>query len=639
MCGICGILNLRDRAPVEPGDLQAMMEALRHRGPDDSGWWAEGPVGLGQRRLSIIDLSAAGRQPMSNEDESVWLTYNGEFYNFADFAGELKRLGHVFRSQTDTELILHLYEQHGLDETLRRMNGMFAFGLWDRRRQVGYLVRDRFGIKPLYYYHDGARLAFASEIKAFYRLPGFRPAVREDKLPELFLYSEALDNATLLQNVYRVRPGTYMEIKEGRLREVAYYDLGRVTPNPRITEAEALDEFDRLLGLSIRRQLVSDVPLGVFLSGGIDSSILAIKTAELVDEPITTISVAYPEKSANEFMWSDQVAARIRSRHLKYTVDAGNFFELYPWITYMYDGPATTGAAFFRAAQAARQHCTVMLCGQGSDEIFGGYSRYGHAGRQHRLNRLAAACLPGAWIRALSNTLPRWGHHKALRKVAARLDLDAVETAAAYAGSLAREDFCRVLNGVDPGSYRDLLGRYAAVFPERPDLDFVNRMLQAEMGSGLQRILQQTDRMTMAASVETRVPFLDHELVEFVFSLPTRLKVRGGDSKVLPKKYLLRYFPREFVYRPKMGFPTPVFDWFMDPGNPIHAFLTRAGRSEMARRFNLDYVERFIDLARGGALGQSDDVLDPLLGYLSHAVWWDVVQSACAGAPPPEPAG
>jgi len=633
MCGICGLIDFREGGVVESSEIERMMGTLAHRGPDADGCYLDGAAGLGHRRLSIIDLSDAGRQPMSNEDGSIWITYNGEFYNYADYVGELKRDGHQFRSGTDTEVILHLYEKYGLAETLRRMYGMFAFCLWDKRKNVHYFVRDRLGIKPLYLLQGRDRIAFASEIKAFYVLKDFQPVLLEDRLPELFLFDRPGDGATLLRGVTEVQPGTYVELKEGSRQECRWYDLSRIRQRSRVSMAEALDEFDHRLEVSIRRRLVSDVPVGVFLSGGIDSTILAVKTAELVGEPINTISVAYPEESANEFKWSDQVAARIKSNHRKFQTDAEDFFRLYPWVTYIHDKPTLTGAAFFRAAQVAKPHCTVMLCGQGSDEIFCGYTRYMYARWQNRLNGILAAILPGSARADLSGMLQSAGSGKFFRKVAARLNLSESEVAASYAGSLAEADFCGLHEGASPQEYRRLLGLYAARFPGAEQGDFLNRMLLAELYNGLQEILQQTDRMTMAAGVETRVPFLDHELVEFAFSLPSSLKVRGRDGKHMLKQYLLRYFPPEFIYRKKMGFPNPFFDWFQQDESPLHR-LAASAEPEIAHLFNRDYLGGFMRTAQSGRLGRSHDILDPLMKFIAFHVWWRMVKESHVGNPP-----
>jgi asparagine synthase (glutamine-hydrolysing) len=297
---------------------------------------------------------------------------------------------------------------------------------------------------------------------------------------------------------------------------------------------------------------------------------------------------------------------------------------MFPWITYIFDEPVSTGAAFFKAARVAKQSCTVMLCGQGSDEIFGGYSRYIHAHRQVRLNRMLSTILPSGVRDSLSEALPKLGNSKFFRKVCARLSLDPAEVAATYSGGMTKDDFSRFISGDSARLYRDQLREYSVSFPRRND--FLNNMLEMEMGNGLLEILQQTDRMTMAAAVETRVPFLDHELVEFAFSLPPRLKVCNGVGKYLMEKYLMRYFPAHFVMRPKMGFPTPIYQWFMNPANPIHGLIEEGFSSEIANRFNQPYVREFIARAKQGSFGHTTDVLDPLMRFLSFTVWWKTVQ-------------
>jgi len=620
MSAICGIIGFGKNAFVKAHTIVKMRDVMSHRGPDDAGFYVKGNISLGHRRLSVIDLSPNGRQPLSNEDKTVWIVCNGEFYNYSDYIKDLVRNGHILKSATDTEVILHLYEDLGLEETLKRINGMFAFCIVDFRKNVSFLVRDRFGIKPLYYTVNKNRIAFASEIKAFFSLPDYQPRLRIDAIQEFYLYNRMLDFSTLLEDTHEVRPGTYLEIHESKIKEKQYYNLKLISENRTISEEEAIDELDYLLTESIKYRLVSDVPLGVFLSGGLDSSIIALKAAKLLGKPINTITSGYPEKEANEFDSSDNVAVRIGANNRKFLDNSEDFFNLFPYLTYMYDGPLLAGVSFYKAARFSKETCTVMLCGQGSDETFAGYTSYIYGQWQYFLNRLIRKTLGHRITSQLAASAPRIGKRKLYRKVIARLYLNDFQTAAAYSGSIPGEDFLRIFNFGNHDRYNDVLNKYEALWPKRSDLDFLTKMLYAEMFVGLQTVLQMTDRMTMAVSVETRVPFLDHRLVEFIYSLPSKYKVRKGIGKYILKKYLLRYFDREFVYRPKKGFPVPLTQWFL---KGEFRFPKKVDR-QLLDVFDKNYIEEYQAIVRSRSLGTDIDAIFPILRYISLQTWLSV---------------
>lgn len=626
MCGICGIINFDKSTPIEQEKLVAMRDTMIHRGPDSSGVYIDKGVGLGFRRLSILDLSAAGNQPMSNEDSNIYIVYNGEFYNFEDYKPKLIANGHSFKSCTDTEVIIHLFEEYGIEKTISRINGMFAFCLWDKKKDTIYLVRDRFGIKPLYYTQNKNRIAFASEIKAFYKLPDYSLHLVPEAVPEVFLFNRTLDNSTLLQNTFEVLPGTYLKINRDRIETRKYYDLSKIEVNSTITETQAMEEFERLFTLSVKRRLISDVPVGVFLSGGLDSSLIAVIMAELSDKPIQTISAGYEEESANEFRWSDQLVELIRSNHRNFVDDSSSFFSLQPYLSYIYDAPLQTGVAFYKAARFAKETCTAMLCGQGSDEIFGGYTSYLYAEKQAKLNHLLRFIVSSKGTKLLQNILPKLGKRKIFRKVGARIHLSDEMIAAAYGASMPRDDF---INSIHDGSgqlYEQLLMKYTTLIQSNNRFDFLHKMLLTEMLHGLQNIVQNTDRMTMAASVETRVPFLDHELVEFVFSLPTHLKIKNGIGKYLMKKYMKKYFSNDFIYRKKQGFPVPLFEWFVDSGEKLIMPVLQTEEKEIDRFFNKDYLQKYSDIVMSEAMGRHSDSLGPIWRYFTLRTWWNTLE-------------
>jgi asparagine synthase (glutamine-hydrolysing) len=624
MCGICGIIYFDKHKTVDPGELIQMRDTMIHRGPDDAGYYINNNVGLGHRRLTVLDLSPAGKQPMSNKDGSVWITYNGEFYNYQESKKELKNIGYEFRSTSDTEVILYLYEEYGVEETIRRMNGMFSFCLVDLKEGIEYLVRDRFGIKPLYFTVYNNKLAFASEIKAFLKLRDFKLRFKEELIPEYYLYTRFLDFSTFYDNIYEVKPGSYLEINNNNVQPKVYYDLTNITPISKINESEAIDEVDRLFTKSVERQLISDVPLGVFLSGGLDSSLIAIKMNEILGRPINTISVGYKEKEANEFYWSDQVVRMIKSNHYKYIDNEDTFFEYLPWLTYINDEPLQTGVAFYRAAKHAKQNAKVMLCGQGSDEIFGGYSCYRYGPLQYHINRRINRYVPSSLITLLHKLLPKLGKEKIFRKAGARINLDEIEVAASYASGMPEEDFIKGLKNANYATYRALLRKYELIYPQKDNLDFLNKMMIAEMQNGLQSIVHNTDRMTMAASIETRVPFLDNDLVEFVFSLPTHFKVKNKQGKYLLKKLLAKYFDDTFVYRPKKGFPVPLVQWLLSTNDKFMISDANKDIDAITKYFDIENLNKYKEFVKTRKIKATSDAINPIMRYMSLKIWWRI---------------
>jgi asparagine synthase (glutamine-hydrolysing) len=505
------------------------------------------------------------------------------------------------------------------------MRGMFTFCLVDEKKNLQFLVRDRFGIKPLYYTKNTNRIAFASEIKAFYKMTDYKPLINDQALPEYYLYNKMLDYSTLLKDTYEVKPGTYIKIDNIKISEHYYYSLVDIHENGKISEDEALEELERLLTESIKLRLVSDVPIGVFLSGGIDSSVIAVIMSKLNDTPIKTISAGYKEEEANEFYWSDQVVKKIQSDHHKFLDNSNDFFNLLPWLTYIFDKPLQTGVAFYKAAKFAKETCTVMLCGQGSDEIFGGYSIYRNAYKQYKINSIIQSLTGKNIANTLHHYIPKIGKQKIFRKVGARVDLSDHQIAASYYGDLPQEDFIKILSGGSQNMYYELLDRFSLIWPDRPDMPFVKKMLMAGMNLGLQGIVQNTDRMTMAASVETRVPFLDHHLVEFVYSLPTSFKIRNGEGKHLLKRYLSKFFDDEFLYRPKKGFPVPYTRWFLDEKTEFK--IPTQNAEILEKCFNLPYFESYTEIVKSGLVGKNSDAVSPMLRYYALHTWIKMLET------------
>ena len=369
------------------------------------------------------------------------------------------------------------------------------------------------------------------------------------------------------------------------------------------------------------------MPVGVFLSGGLDSSLIAVKMSELLDKPIQTISAGYEEESANEFRWSDQVAALVRSNHRNFLDNSNDFFSLLPYLSYIYDAPLQTGVAFYKAAKFAKETCTVMLCGQGSDEIFGGYTSSLYAAMQVKLNHALRFIVSHRGTELLHSILPKLGKQKIFRKVCDRIHLSDDMVAAAYGASMPSDDFMNSLHDESGQIYEKLLIKYTIITKANDQFDFLHKMLLTEMHRGLQSIVQNTDRMTMAASIETRVPFLDRELVEFVFSLPTHLKIRNGVGKYLMKKYMKKYFTDDFIYRKKMGFPVPLFEWFVKSGEQLIMPLLQTEEKEIDGFFNKDYFIKYSNIVISGAMGKHSDSLSAMWRYFALRTWWRTVDN------------
>jgi len=611
MCGICGIVNFNKDHEVLLDDILRMRDTMIHRGPDNGGYYHNGHIALGHRRLSIIDTSIQANQPLSNETEDIWIVYNGEFYNFKEFIYGLKGLGHRFKSNTDTEVIIHLYEEYGIEEAIQYITGMFSFAIVDLKKDVVFLVRDRFGIKPMYYYHKDAFLAFSSEIKGLKVLLKEKVSLRKEAFPEFFLFNRFLDYETFYTDIYELKPGHYLKISPGKIEENIYYHLPTKIKKRNISLKDALNEFDFLFTKAVKSQLISDVPLGVFLSGGVDSSLIAIKMSQLLDQPITTISSSYPDPTANELEYAKKVSKAIGSQHFSFLDSQEDFFSLLPFLTQINDSPIQTGISFYKAARFAKQYCTVMLCGQGADEIFGGYKYYRYANLQNSINSILLFSNILKNKKYLPKLLNVLFPSRYVEKFYNRLSLNSIEIIASYVGSMSQKTFEDLMFT----KYFSELQKYSSIFPEE-NHDYLTKILLSEFSRGLQVIIQFTDRMTMAASVETRVPFLDHHLVEFVFSLPNHLKINFFEEKYLLKKYLSLYMKKSFVYRRKKGFPVPLHTFLNN--NEADFFLKDSENNHLTENVNtINYSKMLSDLRSKQTVIRPDMVV-PFIKILSY---------------------
>ena len=613
MCGICGIVAFSDRFAVSEDIVTRMRDTLVHRGPDDGGSWCDASqrVALGHRRLSIVDLSAAGHQPMTNEDGTVWITFNGEIYNHGALRAELEREGHVYRSRTDTETILHLYERDG-PRCVERLDGMFAFAIWDGRRRELCLARDRLGVKPLYYARVPGGLLFASEIKAILEHPGIQPELDDEAFFHYLTFAFAPTPMTLYRGVRKLAPAERISVgANGRLESTSFWTpfaAAAVSEVDGISEVDAAARVRELLRDSIRKRMMSDVPFGVFLSGGVDSSTNVALMAELTDRPVRTFSTA-PRGHAryDELAYARLVARRYATDHHEIIVDEQDLQDFLPRLLHHQDEPTAdwTSIPQHFVAKLARESGTIVVqCGEGADELFHGYAGYVDHRRVvvpfQRYVPAPARRLIGTAAVKLTRRVGRGIRHGEALYDAAR------STVPYWGGAICfRADIKQKILR-DPHGHGDSYGIVERLWAEadqaRTSVDLLQKQTYLELKQRLaELLLMRLDRMTMANSVEGREPFLDHALVEFALALPPDLKFRNGTGKYVLKRAVDGIVPAEIIDRPKQGFGTPMREWLRGD------FGRRAQRevreSSLAERGLLDYdvVDRLFEAHRAGA--------------------------------------
>ena len=635
MCGICGILGTNDAFAVDEELVTRMHQVIEHRGPDDGGSWADPVrrVALGHRRLSIIDLSNAGHQPMSNEDGTVWITFGGEIYNHEELRPGLEGKGHVYRSQTDTETIIHLYEEEG-PACVERLEGMFHYAIWDARSGELHLARDRLGKKPLYYVRRPDGFVFASEIKALLEHPAVTAELDEEAFFHYLTFVCTPAPMTMFAGIRKLEPAERMTVRpDGSTTSEIYW-----TPftDEAARSVEGLSEREleiRLVDLlrdSIRSRMMSDVPFGVFLSGGVDSSTNVALMSELMSEPVRTFSVGFAEHERyNELEFARLVARRFGTDHHEVAIDSADLESFVPELVYHQDEPIADWVAvpLHYLSKLARGDGTyVVQIGEGSDELFHGYQSYLSHARFHTRYAAPFQRIPRPLRRVFSRGVTSAAHRFGRGIVHAQAIADAAEGrvpfwggAISYQGELKE----RVLaNGRShPDSYEIVERLWGRAERERPGADLLQKMTYLELKNRLaELLLMRVDKMTMANSVEARVPFLDRRLVEFALALPPELKVRNGQGKYLLKRAVAPLLPAEIVQRPKQGFSAPVSEWFR---GALGERARRAIReSSLAERGLLDYeqVDRLWDAHRSGR----GDWAFQLWNLYNVSVWHDL---------------
>ena len=555
MCGINGIFLKNSSSRVEEADIHRMRDCMTHRGPDDKGAFFDGHVGLGHRRLSIIGLTT-GHQPMSGKDDSLWIVYNGETYNYKELRADLEKRGHEFKTDSDTEVVLNLYAEYGHD-CVSHMNGLFAFAIWDKRAQKLFLARDRLGIKPLYIAESNRGFAFASEVKALFASGHCEALVNEEAVFEYFMFRAISGEQSLFKGVKSLLPGHNMTIDESGVRVRKYWDE-HAGSDPKVESIrEAAERLDYLLNEAVRDRLMSEVPLGTFCSGGVDSSLVTAIAARIKGDAINTFSVGFDDAGFDESEYARMVSGKYETRHHEIRLTGQEFARHLPELVRLNDEPLNfaNSVHIYAVSKLAKEYVTVVLTGEGADELFLGYPRYHVPRISERLDKvkwLAGPVLAGA-ARIL-------GDHR-LEKVRKNLELSRDERVLFNAATADSS----VVNGLLRGSvprgleYRKKVAEAAAESP-----DVMRRLSIGDQKTYLVSILNRQDKMSMAASVEARVPFLDYRIAEFANHLTSDRKTRGWRTKEIVKMVAENYLPDEVVHRRKSGFGVPLAEYFRD---------------------------------------------------------------------------
>ena len=542
--------------------LAAMRDEITHRGPDDAGLFVDANIGFGHRRLSIVDV-AHGAQPMFNRDETCVIIYNGEVYNHAEHRADLEASGYEFQTHCDTETILYLYEKHGA-KCVEFLRGMFAFAVWDKRRRELFIARDRFGVKPLYYVHDASgSLYFASEIKSLLRVNAVKPELNYNALPDQLANHGTSGDETLFANVKRLLPGHTLSWCDGRIKIEKYWDIAFEPKHAEKSDAEFVEEWRELFKKSVELRLMADVPLGMFLSGGIDSSAICAVMSELVKEPIKTFSVGFKEREANEFEYARIVARKFKTEHHEITITPEQFFAELPNLVWHEDEPLgfDSSIPLYFVSKLAAQHVKVVLTGEGSDEILGGYGRYAKAlqllsygGKYESLTPSFVREIIKTGVSAFGGKLDRTFLSRPADIENLFFDNFAIFDRGMQEKLLSDETKIRIV-GNNPYFHHN---RW---LKETDAKDVLDKLLYADTKTYLHELLMKQDQMSMAASIESRVPFLDHKLVEFTAKMPRRMKIREGKTKWILREAMKEILPERILNRPKMGFPVPLGDW------------------------------------------------------------------------------
>ena len=615
MCGITGIFDIRGKREVSRDLLSRMNETQFHRGPDEGGMHIEPGLGLGHRRLSIIDLSS-GQQPLFNEDRTVVVTYNGEIYNFPELTDELKRLGHLFRTHCDTEVIVHAWEEWGRS-CVDRFRGMFAFALWDRNLETLFLARDRMGVKPLFYAKlDDGSFIFGSELKSLRIHPGLQREIEPSAIEDYFAFGYVPEPKTVYKKVYKLPPGYRMTIRRGeeQLIPEQYWDVSfatQTTIDEKQTQAELIERLEE----AVRIRMIAEVPLGAFLSGGVDSSAVVAAMSRISSDPVNTCSISFGDPKFNESEYASMVARQYKTVHRIEQVDPDDF-DLIDHLADLYDEPYADSSALptYRVCELAKKQVTVVLSGDGGDENLAGYRRY----RWHTYEERMRSLLPFGVRRPLFGMLgavyPKADWAPKVLRAKSTFEAMARDTLEGYLHSvsiLSNEMrsllFTEALKR-DLGGYQaiEVFRRYARQAPTDHPLSLVQYLDMKTYLPG--DILTKVDRASMAHALEVRVPILDHQFVDWISQLPPGLKLKGREGKYIFKKALEPYLPNEILYRPKMGFSIPLASWFRGPLKQRVRDSILGDRMRDSGLFEQNYLETLINHHQSGRRDYSSSI-------------------------------
>jgi asparagine synthase (glutamine-hydrolysing) len=621
MCGICGIAAPKNSGlRIDETQLTRMRDTLTHRGPDEAGIYINGSIGLGHRRLSIVDLGG-GKQPMTNEDGTIHIIFNGEIYNHADLRPGLIARGHRYASASDTETIIHLYEERGA-RAVEELRGMFAFAIWDDNQNRLLLARDRLGIKPLYYVlTDEGVLYFASEIKALLAASAIRPQLNYEALPDYLANRYTSGEETLFRGVKRLLPGHTLSWSDGRITIERYWDLSFAKDEEALSEDQYVAKFTELFEEAVRLRLMADVPLGAFLSGGIDSSAIVEVMSKLVRDPVKTFSVAFAEREANELAYARLIARTFKTDHHEILVTPEQFFDALPMLVYQEDEPIAhpSSLPLYFVSKLAADKVKVVLTGEGSDELLAGYGKYRTTILNLAMGRAYHQSTPQSLRQPIKKAIESLSDQSPLKRILARTFLclgpDIEEI---YFDNFAV--FSRLMQpSLLTAESREQISKpnpYQASLEHGNHSDakaMLDQLLAIDMKTYLHELLMKQDQMSMAASIESRVPFLDHKLVEFAAGLPVGMKLKGLTTKYILRRAMRSRLPKEILTRKKMGFPVPVGAWLRGKFSHLLDDYVLSPRALERGIFDADFVRNLVARHRSGE--NHDERLWTLLNF------------------------
>lgn len=589
MCGITGVINYKDNEFVSESILNKMCSVIKHRGPDEGGVWIHKNIGIGMRRLKIIDL-VSGSQPMHNEDKTVWIVYNGEIYNYQELRVDLQKKGHFFTTKSDTETIIHLYEEYG-QECVHYLRGMFAFAIYDLNDEVLFLARDRLGIKPLFYMESKTAFLFGSEIKCLFEYPDMECSIYHPALITYFAYGYVPDPDTMIEKIKKLPPGHILTYKQGKANIKQYWDI-TFNHNKVYSDDYYIERILHYLNEAVRLRLVSDVPLGAFLSGGIDSSMVVALMAKHMSEPVKTFSIGFENQTYNELEYARTVSERYSTDHHEEIVKPDAEAVINELI-HQFDEPFADSSAIptYYVSKMTRKHVIVSLSGDGGDELFAGYDRYLN-GPLAKIADYVPSTIRKMFLLNLASILPEWFPGiNTLRHISGNEDERYLRNLSkgitTIHESVFSQDLREKLTTTDPSP---VMLKYIS---EYPLLSMLTKRQYLDIKTYLPGdILTKVDRMSMLVSLEARVPFLDHKLVEFAATIPPNVLVKNNDPKYLLKKAAERLLPKKVIYRPKMGFAVPIADWLRNEWQDISKDLVLSDNSFVKGYFNPKFIKR-----------------------------------------------